>query len=83
MMTKSTLTNLRLGQLRFQINVTLTNGGLTVSDPPPSSSGAVLAFILSILDGKYNSIEMEDLHCPYIYMGLHLQLDTCHFDAKS
>ncbi|CAH1800421.1 unnamed protein product [Owenia fusiformis] len=35
------------------LNVTLDNGGYTVFGPPPPSSGAVLMYILSILDG-YN-----------------------------
>jgi len=35
------------------VNVTLRNGNFTIYNPPPPSSGVVLDFILSILDGNF------------------------------
>lgn len=34
------------------LKVTLRNGGYTLYNPPPPSSGAVIDFIMSVLDGS-------------------------------
>jgi len=51
------------------VNVTLRNGNYTIYNPPPPSSGAVLDFILSVLDGTvqryslYNTTNLYSVYC--------------------
>jgi gamma-glutamyltranspeptidase len=53
------------------LKVKLTNG-YTIYAPESPSSGAILMFILNILDGKSGRIYITDW-----YIGLYIVLTTC------
>jgi gamma-glutamyltranspeptidase len=48
--TRTDLTNYA-AVVKPPLKVTLRNGGYTLYNPPPPSSGAVIDFIMSVLDG--------------------------------